>query len=206
MTARDQMREQEIPPRVSVPVDGLRDLGYSLQAAVADIVDDSLTAGTHEVNLLADTHAEAPTIDMIDDVSDMTEPELPEAMRPGSESALKDRAFTNLVRLGFGLEMQLFAQCRQLTVVTQRGRREVLRSLGSRHDRGARQVDGRTSSRHYLDPVARTLGCERNLRRVRETRPSRRSGWLDVTLPSDRSGFASPRQVAVDIVGLNSDN
>ena len=121
MTARGRVREQEIPPRASVFVESLRDLGYSLQTAVADVVDNSLTAGACNVELLAATHAEAPAIGILEDGAGMTEPELLEAMRPGSRSLLEDRALTDRGRFGLGLNTASFSQCRRLTVVTRRG-------------------------------------------------------------------------------------
>ena len=121
MTARGTVRVQEIPPRASVLVESLRDLGYSLQTAVADVVDNSLTAGARNVELLADTHAEAPALGILDDGAGMTEPELLEAMRPGSRSPLEDRGITDLGRFGLGLKTASFSQCRRLSVVTRRG-------------------------------------------------------------------------------------
>ena len=121
MTARSGVREQEVPPRASVLVESLRDLGYSLQTAVADVVDNSLTAGARNIELLADTHAEAPAIGILDDGAGMTEPGLLDAMRPGSRSPLDARAITDLGRFGLGLKTASFSQCRRLTVLTRRG-------------------------------------------------------------------------------------
>ena len=121
MTGRGSVRVQEIPPRASVLVESLRDLGYSLQTAVADIVDNSLAAGAGNIELLADTHAEAAAIGILDDGAGMTESELLEAMRPGSRNPLEDRTVTDLGRFGLGLKTASFSQCRRLTVVTCRG-------------------------------------------------------------------------------------
>lgn len=121
MTVRGSVREQEIPPRASILVESLRDIGYSLQAAVADVFDNSLTAGARNIELLADTHAEAPAIGILDDGAGMTEPELLEAMRPGSRNPLEDRTVIDLGRFGLGLKTASFSQCRRLTVVTRRG-------------------------------------------------------------------------------------
>ena len=121
MTARGSVREQEIPPRASVLVESLRDIGYSLQTAIADVIDNSLTAGARNIELLADTHAQTPAIGILDDGVGMTEPELLEAMRPGSRSPLEDRTITDLGRFGLGLKTASFSQCRRLTVVTRMG-------------------------------------------------------------------------------------
>ena len=120
MTAGRSLRERDVPPRASVLVESLRDLGYSLQAAVADVIDNSLSAGARRIELLAETHAEAPVIGIVDDGAGMTEAELMEAMRPGSRSPLEERAATDLGRFGLGLKTASFSQCRRMTVVTRR--------------------------------------------------------------------------------------
>lgn len=121
MTAGGPVRVAEIPPRASVLMESLRDLGYSLQAAVADVIDNSLAAGARRIELFAETHAESPMIGILDDGAGMTEEELMEAMRPGSRSPLEDRAATDLGRFGLGLKTASFSQCRRLTVITRKG-------------------------------------------------------------------------------------
>ena len=120
MTATGTTREEEVPPRASVLVESLRDIGYSLQTAVADVIDNSLAAGARNIELLAETHAEAPLIGILDDGTGMTRSELLEAMRPGSRSPLEERSETDLGRFGLGLKTASFSQCRRLTVVTRR--------------------------------------------------------------------------------------
>ena len=120
MTAARSFRERDVPPRASVLVESLRDLGYSLQAAVADVIDNSLSAGARRIELLAETHAEAPVIGIVDDGAGMTEAELLEAMRPGSRSPLEERSATDLGRFGLGLKTASFSQCRRMVVVTRR--------------------------------------------------------------------------------------
>lgn len=117
-TIRGPVREEEVTPRASVLVESLRDIGYSLQTAVADVIDNSLTAGARNIELWADTHAEAPSIAILDDGSGMTRPELLEAMRPGSRSPLEVRSDSDLGRFGLGLKTASFSQCRRLTVLT----------------------------------------------------------------------------------------
>ena len=120
MTTGRPVRVAEVPPRASVLVESLRDLGYSLQAAVADVIDNSVAAGARRIELLADTHAETPVIGILDDGTGMTEAELLEAMRPGSRSPLEDRAATDLGRFGLGLKTASFSQCRRFVVVTRK--------------------------------------------------------------------------------------
>ena len=120
MTGERTVQEEEIPPRPSVLVESLRDIGYSLQTAVADVIDNSLTAGARRIGLFADTHAEAPAIGILDNGTGMTATELREAMRPGSRSPLEHRLVTDLGRFGLGLKTASFSQCRRLNVVTRK--------------------------------------------------------------------------------------
>ena len=110
--------EQEVPPRASVLVESLRDIGYSLQTALADVIDNSLTAGARRVELFADTHGERPSIGILDNGTGMDRIELMKAMRPGSSSPIANRSPTDLGRFGLGLKTASFSQCRRLTVLT----------------------------------------------------------------------------------------
>ena len=118
MTPAEQQGELELPPRASALVESLRDMGYSLRTALADVVDNSITAGARNIELLADTHDEFPAIGILDDGVGMTKDELHEAMRPGTKSPLETRSETDLGRFGLGLKTASFSQCRRLTVVT----------------------------------------------------------------------------------------
>ncbi len=112
-----QKNQKLIPPRASVLVESLRDVGYSLRTAVADIVDNSITAGARNIQLLADTHSN-PSLGILDDGCGMTESELIEAMRPGSKNPKDVRLSSDLGRFGLGLKTSSFSQCRRMTVVT----------------------------------------------------------------------------------------
>ena len=121
MTDGRQQYELELPPRASALVESLRDMGYSLKTALADVVDNSITAGAQNIRLFADTHEEIPAIGILDDGTGMTQAELFEAMRPGTKSPLDARDVTDLGRFGLGLKTASFSQCRRLTVVTRKG-------------------------------------------------------------------------------------
>lgn len=113
-------RRQRVPPHASVLIESMRDIGYSLQTAVSDVIDNSITAGARNIEFLADTTSDAPAIGILDDGSGMSESELLEAMRPGSRSPLDERPDHDLGRFGLGLKTASFSQCRRLTVVTRK--------------------------------------------------------------------------------------
>ena len=120
MTATARVRRRTVPPRAAVLAESLRDVGYSLQTAVADVIDNSVAAGARNVRLFAETHSDSPAIGILDDGCGMSEEELVEAMRPGSKSPLDHRPAHDLGRFGLGLKTASFSQCRRVTVMTRR--------------------------------------------------------------------------------------
>ncbi len=120
--SRSVHQERELSPRASSLVESLRDMGYSLQTALADVIDNSIAAGSSSIHLLADTHDSKPAIGILDDGIGMTEKTLLEAMRPGTRSPLETREPLDLGRFGLGLKTASFSQCRRLTVVSRRAR------------------------------------------------------------------------------------
>ena len=113
-------RGEVVAPRASVLIESMRDIGYSLQTAVSDIIDNSITAGARNIEFLADTSGEFPAIGILDDGSGMSHDELLEAMRPGTRSPLESRTEHDLGRFGLGLKTASFSQCRKLTVLTRK--------------------------------------------------------------------------------------
>ena len=115
-----QDTRRRIPPKAGALVESLRDVGYSLPTAVADIIDNSITAGARNIQLIAETHSDNPALGILDDGCGMSETELIEAMRPGSKSPLDKRSARDLGRFGLGLKTASFSQCRRVTVVSRR--------------------------------------------------------------------------------------
>ena len=113
-------RELELPPRAGALIESLRDMGYSLRTALADVIDNAITANAREVMILADTRVDRPAIGILDDGAGMTRADLLDAMRPGTRNPLEPRHQTDLGRFGLGLKTASFSQCRRLTVLTRR--------------------------------------------------------------------------------------
>lgn len=113
-------RQADATPYAASLIEGMRDFGYTLETAMADIVDNSVTAGATKVEILADTISDEPWIAIADNGCGMTEAELIEAMRPGSKNPLEEREGHDLGRFGLGLKSASFSQCRQLTVITRK--------------------------------------------------------------------------------------
>lgn len=107
-------------PHAGVLIESMRDIGYSLEAAMADVIDNSITAGARHIQILTDTDGQSGRIAIIDDGCGMDKERLVEAMRLGSQSPLDARAPRDLGRFGLGLKTASFSQARRLTVVSRR--------------------------------------------------------------------------------------
>jgi hypothetical protein len=111
-------KTRSAPPRAMAMLEALRGLGYSTAAALADIIDNSVSAGAKEVRV--DFAWDGPTsrITILDDGRGMNDAELESAMRLGDKNPLDARATHDLGRFGMGLKTASFSQCRRLTVAT----------------------------------------------------------------------------------------
>lgn len=105
-------------PKPAALIESLRAVGYNLPTAIADIIDNSLTADARNVELQFHWAGADSRICIIDDGRGMSESELHEAMRPGSRSPIEERAPEDLGRFGLGLKTASFSQCRSLTVIS----------------------------------------------------------------------------------------
>lgn len=108
-------------PEPAALVESLRAFGYSLKAAVADLIDNSISAGASNVWLRFEWNGAGSSIIIKDDGGGMSEQELVSAMRPGSRSPLEERSPKDLGRFGLGLKTASFSQCRSLFVVSRKG-------------------------------------------------------------------------------------
>lgn len=115
------MQELILSPHAASLSQSMRDLGYSLETAIADLIDNSITASAGSIRIFLDINeAKEPCLAIIDDGSGMTESELLEAMRPGSQNPRDKRDADDLGRFGLGLKTASFSQCKSLTVVSRK--------------------------------------------------------------------------------------
>lgn len=110
-------REHIHPPSAACLSASMRDLGYSLETAIADLVDNSISAGATWIKIICDVSSAQPLLVILDNGKGMTEEELLAAMRHGTNNPTRSRAPTDLGRFGLGLKTASFSQCRSLTVV-----------------------------------------------------------------------------------------
>src|SRR5438093_13171000 len=97
------MRELEHAPHAPALTESMRSVGYSLESAVADLIDNSISAGSSNISLRFSLYDE-PFIATIDDGSGMTSEELTHAMRHGSQNPNDVRSPNDLRRFGLGMK------------------------------------------------------------------------------------------------------
>lgn len=113
------MKVDVVRPNVSNFVKSLRDMGYTFEIAVADILDNSISAGAKMIHIQADDQPEM-CMSLLDNGISMDENELIEAMRLGSKDPAANRSKHDLGRFGMGLKTASFSQCKKVTVVSKR--------------------------------------------------------------------------------------
>ncbi len=109
-----------VAPRAGALIEALRGFGYTPRTAIADLIDNSISAQARNVWIEATWDGRASFISIRDDGTGMSEWELVDAMRPGSRSPLEERDPRDLGRFGLGLKTASFSQCRRLVVRTRR--------------------------------------------------------------------------------------
>lgn len=114
------MQPVEINPSPRALLRSLRGLGYSPETALADLIDNSLTAGARKVDIRLDWREGDPLVEILDDGAGMGFARLVEAMRFGGEGPDAERGGDDLGRFGLGLKTASLSQCRELTVASRR--------------------------------------------------------------------------------------
>lgn len=91
-----------------------------METAVADIVDNSITAEARHINIRFAWNEGNPWVAIIDDGYGMQDQELQLAMQLGSKNPNTERARDDLGRFGIGLKTASLSQCRHLSVISKK--------------------------------------------------------------------------------------
>ena len=106
-------------PSASAQFQAVRAYGYDIPRAIADIIDNSITASAKNIYIVHHFNESNPNqsqIAIIDDGNGMNEKELFNGMRLHSKNPLQERAEHDLGRFGLGLKTASLSQCKILTV------------------------------------------------------------------------------------------
>src|SRR5690554_263140 len=90
------------PPSAACLSASMRDLGYSLETAIADLIDNSISACADTIDIICDMSGKSPVVVILDNGMGMTDTELLNAMRHGAGNAKDYRSPQDLGRFGLG--------------------------------------------------------------------------------------------------------
>lgn len=110
------MPNRIVPPDPKRLINGLRDTGYSFEVAVADLIDNSISADAKKIHLsLKIDHAGQISLRLIDDGHGMNMEELIDAMKYGSPEKFDPQS---LSKFGLGMKTASTSFCRCLSVIS----------------------------------------------------------------------------------------
>jgi len=107
-------------PNPNSLIESIRDIGYTLETAVADLIDNSISASASIVEIYSDYDINERNIRLaiLDDGIGLEPDELYRALTIGNRSPKELRDIDDLGRFGLGLKTASFSQCRKLTVIS----------------------------------------------------------------------------------------
>lgn len=111
---------RENKPTADVLMVSMRAMGYSFESAIADVVDNSISAHANDISIRFPIDPEDCYVAICDNGDGMTSAELFDAMKYGSERKREHRSNDDLGRFGLGLKAASLSQCRRLTVISKK--------------------------------------------------------------------------------------
>lgn len=119
------LEEDDFRPSAARLIESLRDTGYSEKAAFSDIVDNAIAANATKVSIELQYMFGEFRVLISDNGDGMTDSELKNAMRYGSEKRPNPKS---LGKFGMGLKTASTAFCRRLVVLSRKSGVNVCRS------------------------------------------------------------------------------
>lgn len=125
-TTNDQIAEDFSSDPLAL-LESNRNLGYSIEEAVADLIDNSITADATNITINLDWNDGSPIFKLYDNGKGMSEEKLINSFKLGS---LEQRNPKDLGRFGFGMKTASLSQARELIVISkQQDQKVCIRSL-----------------------------------------------------------------------------
>lgn len=113
------MRERKSIPFAPNLIESMRSLGYSFETAIADLIDNSISAKATRIDILL-SPIDNPYLIILDNGFGMNSGELEEALRYGAKNPLEKREKSDLGRFGLGMKSASLSQCRNLVVASKK--------------------------------------------------------------------------------------
>lgn len=112
------MERLSLPPVAGPFILSLRSIGYSIESAVADVIDNSISAQAKNIDVFTEWRNNDPTLAILDDGVGMTPEQVQAAMQLGAVGPEDERTSNDLGRFGMGLKTASFSQCKKLTLIS----------------------------------------------------------------------------------------
>jgi len=106
------------PPKADFLMGAMRSMGYTFEAAIADIIDNSVSANAKNIHIKFPTEPFNCIVSILDDGIGMDKEVLFLAMKYGSNSCEEQRKENDLGRFGLGMKAASLSQCKTLTVAS----------------------------------------------------------------------------------------
>lgn len=103
-------------PHPAGTIASLKSLGYTIEAAVADLVDNSIAAQARHIDVVFSWDGRNSWVAVVDDGNGMTEDEIVTAMTIAAKGPRISRGPNDLGRFGMGLKTASFSQARKVIV------------------------------------------------------------------------------------------
>lgn len=154
---------EEIAPKPGDLVESLRDFGYTLPSALADLIDNSLTAKARALDVYLEANGPDSYIAVVDDGHGMDQKTLVEAMRMGTKGPLAARSDNDLGRFGLGMKTASLSQGTRLTVITKAaGKATLVRRWDVAHIRKSGKWELLTDATAIAAPFVQTINNMRS--------------------------------------------
>ena len=100
-------------------------IGYDLNSAIADILDNSISARSKNIKIKCPSENELPYLSILDDGHGMSSRELLQNMKIGCKDPNEKREVGDLGRFGSGMKTASFSHARKLTVITKKKGKKI---------------------------------------------------------------------------------
>ena len=105
------------PPNAYALMDSTRSMGYTLETAIADVMDNSIAGKASHIDIHY-FHNPQEYISILDDGEGMDQEQMIAAMQYGGQGTGRKREQHDLGRFGLGLKTASLSQCNRLTVIS----------------------------------------------------------------------------------------
>ncbi|MCL8007901.1 ATP-binding protein [Gelidibacter japonicus] len=109
---------EEVVPSPETFIKSIAEQGYTLETALADLMDNSISANADKIEVLSEIMEDKITLYIADNGIGMSESQLAENMKFPSRSVDSKRDKNDLGRFGLGMKTASFSQTRKFTVIS----------------------------------------------------------------------------------------